>query len=146
MLFYIAQFFLSYVGTGLSDLIGRRPSGILGAILMIISTIVASTATSFYLFFVFGALMIGMLGWLWGVGDTYLSEFFQRSSPLDPFGIMVGGGRAASIAAPFLLGWGIATFGPTIPFMATSMLWVLTIVGYLIGPETYRRELEEIQL
>ena len=66
-LFYVAQFFLSYIGTGLSDLIGRRPAGILGALIMIVSTLVASTASSFDMFVVFGALMIGMLGWLWGL-------------------------------------------------------------------------------
>ena len=62
------------------------------------------------------------------------------------FGVMVGGGRVMLIAAPFLVGWGIMALGPTIPFMATAALWLLTIVGYLIGPETYGRELEEVQL
>jgi MFS transporter, putative metabolite:H+ symporter len=145
-LFYVAQFFLSYIGTGLSDVIGRRPAGILGAMIMIVSTLLASTASSFEVFFVFGALMIGMLGWLWGLGDTYLSEFFRTSLRGTTFGIMVGGGRVVSIAAPFLVGWGITVLGPTIPFMATAALWLLTIVGYLIGPETYSRELEEVQL
>jgi MFS transporter, putative metabolite:H+ symporter len=146
MLFYIVQFFLSYAGTGLSDLIGRRPAGILGAVTMIICTIVASTASSLGMFLAFGAIMIGMLGWLWGVGDTYLSEFFRTRLRATGFGIMVGGGRVVSIAAPFLVGWGIAKFGPTMPFLATSVLWVGTIVGYLLGPETSGRELEEIQL
>ena len=122
VLMYVAQFFLSYIGTGLSDAIGRRPSGILGALIMIVATLVASTANSFEMFFVFGALMIGMLGWLWGVGDTYLSEFFRTSLRGTSFGIMVGGGRVVSIAAPFLVGWGITALGPTIPFMATAAL------------------------
>jgi MFS transporter, putative metabolite:H+ symporter len=146
MLFYIVQFFLSYTGTGLSDLIGRRPTGILGAVIMIICTIVASTGSSLRIFVSFGALMIGMLGWLWGVGDTYLSEFFRTSLRATGFGIMVGGGRVVSIAAPFLVGWGIAKFGATTPFLASSVLWVGTIIGYLPGPETTGRELEEIQL
>jgi MFS transporter, putative metabolite:H+ symporter len=51
-----------------------------------------------------------------------------------------------SIMAPFLVGWGITTLGPTIPFAATAALWLLTILGYLIGPETYKRELEDVQL
>jgi putative MFS transporter len=146
MMFYVVQFFLSYVGTGLSDLIGRRPAGILGALIMIGCTVVASRTDDFTTFLIFGSLMIGMLGWLWGIGDTYLSEFFRTSLRATGFGIMVGGGRVASIAAPFLVGWGIAEFGPTIPFLATAGLWVLTIVGYLIGPETAGRELEEVQL
>jgi putative MFS transporter len=146
MMFYIVQFFLSYVGTGLSDLIGRRPAGIIGALIMIACTIVASRTDDFTTFLIFGSIMIGMLGWLWGVGDTYLSEFFRTSLRATGFGIMVGGGRVASIAAPFLVGWGIAEFGPTIPFLATAGLWIGTIIGYLIGPETSGRELEEVQL
>jgi putative MFS transporter len=146
MCFFVVQFVHSYVGTGLSDLIGRRPAGILGALIMIGCTVVASRTESFETFLVFGAIMIGMLGWLWGVGDTYLSEFFRTSLRATGFGIMVGGGRVASIVAPYLVGWGIAHYGPTIPFLATSGLWVLTIIGYLIGPETSGKELEEVQL
>ncbi|HEY7248145.1 MAG TPA: MFS transporter [Xanthobacteraceae bacterium] len=146
MLFYIVQFFLAYAGTGLSDLIGRRPAGILGALIMIGCTIVASTTDSFTTFAIFGAVMIGMLGWLWGIGDTYLSEFFRTTLRGTGFGIMVGGGRVASIFAPYLVGWGIAAFGPSIPFAATAALWIGTIIGYAIGPETSGRELEEVQL
>jgi putative MFS transporter len=146
MLFYIVQFFLAYAGTGLSDWIGRRPAGILGALIMIGCTIVASTTDSFHTFVIFGGIMIGMLGWLWGIGDTYLSEFFRTTLRGTGFGIMVGGGRTASIFAPYLVGWGIAVFGPTIPFLLTAVLWIFTIIGYLIGPETSGRELEEVQL
>ena len=146
VIFYVVQFFLSYVGTGLSDMIGRRPAGILGAIIMISCTIVASLTPSLTIFLIFGAIMVGMLGWLWGVSDTYMSEFFRTTLRGTGFGIMVGGGRTASIFAPFLVGWGITTLGPTIPFLATAGLWVLTIIGYAIGPETAGRELEEVQL
>jgi putative MFS transporter len=59
---------------------------------------------------------------------------------------MVGGGRLVSIAAPFLVGWGISVYGPTLPFLATSGLWVLTIIGYWMGPETAGRDLEAVQL
>ena len=146
MTFYIVQFFLSYVGTGLSDLVGRRPAGILGALIMMGCTVIASRTEDFNTFLIFGGIMIGMLGWLWGIGDTYLSEFFRTTLRTTGFGIMVGGGRVASIFAPFLVGWGIAEFGPTIPFLATAVLWVGTIIGYWIGPETSGRELEEVQL
>ncbi len=59
---------------------------------------------------------------------------------------MVGGGRIVSIGAPFLVGLGIAAYGPTIPFLATSVLWLGTILGYLLGPQTAGRELKEVQL
>ncbi|HET9801848.1 MAG TPA: MFS transporter [Candidatus Acidoferrum sp.] len=146
MIFYVVQFFLSYVGTGLSDLVGRRPAGIIGALIMMVCTVLASRTDDFTTFLFFGAIMIGMLGWLWGVSDTYMSEFFRTSLRATGFGIMVGGGRVASIFAPYLVGWGIAAYGPTIPFMATALLWIGTIIGYWIGPETAGRELEEIQL
>jgi putative MFS transporter len=146
LIFYIVQFFLSYVGTAIADFVGRRPAGIGGAIIMIICTVIASTTSSFGVFLIFGSLMIGMLGWLWGVGDTYISEFFRTTLRATSFGIMVGGGRMASIFAPVLVGWGIATYGATGPFLATAGLWILTIIGYAIGPETAGRELEEVQL
>jgi putative MFS transporter len=145
-LFYAAQFVLSFVGTALSDSIGRRPAGIIGALIMIGCTIAASLTNDFTTFLIFGGLMVGMLGWLWGIGDTYLSEFFRTSLRGTGFGIMVGGGRAVSIFAPYLVGVGIAEYGPTGPFLATSALWILTIIGYLMGPETARKELEEVQL
>jgi putative MFS transporter len=146
LLFYVVQFLLSYVGTGLSDLLGRRVAGIMGALIMIMATVVSATTSSFAVYLVFGGLMIGMLGWMWGVGDTYLSEFFRTERRGTGFGIMVGGGRTASIFAPWLVGLGIARLGPTIPFLATAALWVLPVVGYLLGPETSGRELEEVQI
>jgi putative MFS transporter len=146
MMFYVVQFFLSLFGTALSDAIGRRPAGILGAIIMIGCTVLASTAESLNGFLVYGGLMVGMLGWLWGIGDTYLSEFFRTSLRGTGFGIMVGGGRLVSILAPILVGWGMTEYGPTVPFLATAGLWVLSIIAYLIGPETSGRELEDVQL
>jgi len=146
IMFYVVQFFFSYLGTGLSDWIGRRPAGVIGALIMITTTILAATAGSLGVFLVFGAIQIAMLGWLWGVGDTYISEMFPTSIRGSCFGIAVGGGRVMSISAPFLVGAGIAEFGPTTPFLASAGLWVLTIVGYLLGPETSGKSLEQIEV
>jgi MFS transporter, putative metabolite:H+ symporter len=145
IMFYVAQFFFCYIGTGLADWIGRRPSGTVGAVVMIVSTVLAANAGSLSTFLVFGAVMIATLGWLWGVGDTYLSELFPTSIRGSAFGVSVGGGRLLSIFAPFLVGAGIDAFGgATVPFLISAGLWVLTIIGYLLGPETRGRELEEI--
>lgn len=142
--FYVAQFFFSYLGTGLSDWLGRRPVGIAGAVLMIGATVVAATASSLAIFLVFGTLMIALLGWLWGVGDTYVSELFPTRIRGRGFGLAVAGGRVAAMFAPLLVGAGITALGPTIPFLASAGLWLLTIIGYLLGPETHRKSLEQI--
>jgi MFS family permease len=145
IMFYVVQFFFSYLGTGLSDWIGRRPAGVIGAVIMITCTILAATASELEIFLIFGAIQIAMLGWLWGVGDTYLSEMFPTSIRGSAFGVGVGGGRVMSISAPFLVGAGITAFGPTTPFLASAGLWVLTIIGYLLGPETSGKPLEQIE-
>lgn len=145
ILFYAAQFFFSYLGTGLSELIGRRPSGVIAAVVMITATVVAATTNSLGVFLLFGGLMIAMLGWLWGLGDTYISEIFPTSVRGSAFGISVGGGRVLSIFAPYLVGVAIdAAGGASLPFLCTAGLWLLTIVGYLLGPETKGKELEQI--
>jgi putative MFS transporter len=143
--FYVVQFFFSYLGTGFSDWLGRRPVGIAGAVLMIGATVVAATTSSLAIFLVFGALMIALLGWLWGVGDTYISELFPTRIRGTCFGLAVGGGRFPAIFAPVLVGAGITAFGPTVPFLASAGLWLLTIVGYLLGPETRGKSLEQIE-
>ncbi len=144
--FYVVQFFFSFLGTGLADWLGRRPIGILGAVIMMIVTVFAATAEELNQFMIWGALMIAMLGWLWAVGDTYIAELFPTRIRGSAFGISIGGGRAVAIFAPFLVGIGIDTFGgATIPFLITAGLWVMTIIGYAIGPETAGKELEEIE-
>jgi MFS transporter, putative metabolite:H+ symporter len=145
IMFYAAQFFFAYIGTGLADWVGRRPAGILGAVVMIVSTLIGASTDSLPTFLVFGTLMIATLGWLWGVGDTYISELFPTSIRGSAFGIAVGGGRVPSIFAPFLVGAGIDAFGgATVPFLISAGLWLLTIAGYALGPETRGRDLEAI--
>lgn len=144
LLFYVAQFLFCYIGTFIADFVGRRQSAICGALVMMASTALGATSDSLGSYLVFGGISIAMLGWLWAVGDTYISELFPTALRGTGFGISVGGGRVVSIAAPFLVGWGMATFGPTIPYLAFTGLWILTIIGYAMGPETAGKELEEI--
>jgi MFS transporter, putative metabolite:H+ symporter len=56
----------------------------------------------------------------------------------------VGGGRLVSIAAPTVVGWGLTHYGLQAPYLALSGIWILTIIGYLAGPETKGKELEEL--
>jgi MFS transporter, putative metabolite:H+ symporter len=144
LLFFLLQFVFVYLGTALADWIGRRPSAILAGIIELTSTVLAATSHSLDRYLVFGAIAIATLGWLWGVGDTYVSELFPTVLRGTGFGIAVGGGRVVSIAAPTIVGWGITHYGLETPYLALAGLWVLTLVGYLLGPETKGKELEDL--
>ena len=144
LVFFLLQAVFAFVGTGLADRIGRRPSAILAAVIEIASTILAATSDSLAQYQVFGAVAIATLGWLWGVGDTYIAELFPTVLRGTGFGIAVGGGRVVSIAAPTVIGWAIMHYGLQTPYLALAGLWVLTVIGYLLGPETKGKELEEL--
>jgi MFS transporter, putative metabolite:H+ symporter len=144
LVFFLLQSVFAYLGTALADWVGRRPSAILAALIEIASTILAATSDSLAEYQVFGAVAIATLGWLWGVGDTYIAELFPTVLRGTGFGIAVGGGRVVSIAAPTVIGWAIMHYGLETPYLALAGLWVLTVVGYLMGPETKGKELEEL--
>ncbi|ETZ75944.1 sugar (and other) transporter family protein, partial [Mycobacteroides abscessus MAB_082312_2272] len=122
---------------------GDAPA-VLGALIEIASTAWGATSDTLPEYLVFGAISIATLGWLWGVGDTYVAELFPTVLRGTGFGIAVGGGRVVSIAAPALVGWAITHYGIQTPYLALSGLWILTIIGYLLGPETKGKELEDL--
>jgi putative MFS transporter len=142
--FFLLQAVFALLGTALADRIGRRPSAIIAAVIEVVSTILAATSDSLAEYQIFGAVAIATLGWLWGVGDTYISELFPTVLRGTGFGIAVGGGRVVSIAAPTVIGWAIMHYGLQTPYLALAGLWVLTVIGYLLGPETKGKELEEL--
>jgi MFS transporter, putative metabolite:H+ symporter len=144
LVFFVLQGVFAFLGTALADWIGRRPSAILAAVIEVAATILAATSDSLAEYQVFGAIAIATLGWLWGVGDTYISELFPTVLRGTGFGIAVGGGRIVSIAAPTVIGWGITRYGLETPYLALAGLWALTLVGYLLGPETKGKELEDL--
>jgi MFS transporter, putative metabolite:H+ symporter len=144
LVFFLLQAVFAFLGTALADWIGRRPSAILAALIEIASTVLAATSDSLAHYRVFGAIAIATLGWLWGVGDTYISELFPTVLRGTGFGLAVGGGRVVSIAAPTVIGWAIMHYGLQTPYLALGGLWILTIVGYLLGPETKGKELEAL--
>ncbi|MGD1237040.1 MFS transporter [Mycobacterium seoulense] len=144
LVFFLLQVVFVYLGTALADWVGRRPSAILAGVIELISTILAATSHALDRYLIFGAIAIATLGWLWGVGDTYVSELFPTVLRGTGFGIAVGGGRVVSIAAPAVVGWGITHYGLETPYLALAGLWALTLVGYSIGPETKGKELEDL--
>ena len=119
LVFFLLQVVFVYLGTALADWVGRRPSAILAGVIEFVSTILAATSHSLDRYLFFGAIAIATLSWLWGVGDTYISELFPTVLRGKGVGIAVGGGRVVSIAAP-------------------------AVVGYVIGPETKGKELEDL--
>jgi len=144
LVFFLLQVVFVYAGTALADAVGRRPSAILAAVIEIVSATLAATADSLAEYQVYAAISIATLGWLWGVGDTYISELFPTVLRGTGFGIAVGGGRIISIAAPTVVGWGITHYGLQTPYLALAGLWMLTIIGYLLGPETKGKELDDL--
>ena len=144
LVFFLLQGVFAYLGTALADWVGRRPSAMLAALIEIASTILAATSDSLPEYRLFGAVAIATLGWLWGVGDTYIAELFPTVLRGTGFGIAVGGGRVVSIAAPTVIGWAIMRYGLQTPYLALAGLWVLTLVGYLMGPETRGKELDDL--
>lgn len=144
LVFFLLQAVFAYVGTALADWVGRRPSAILAALIEVVFTVLAATSDSLAQYQIFGAVAIATLGWLWGVGDTYIAELFPTVLRGTGFGIAVGGGRIVSIAAPTVIGWAIMRYGLQTPYLALAGLWVLTLVGYLLGPETKGKDLDDL--
>lgn len=144
LVFFLLQVVFVFLGTALADRFGRRPSAVLGAIIAAGSSILAATSDSMAEYQVYGAISIATLGWLWGVGDAYISELFPTVLRGTGFGVAVGGGRIVSIAAPTVVGWAIGHYGVQAPYLALSAIWLLTVVGYLLGPETKGKELDDL--
>lgn len=142
LVFFLLQAVFVFLGTAFADWVGRRPSAILAALIEVVATVLAATSDSLAQYQIYGAVAIATLGWLWGVGDTYIAELFPTVLRGTGFGIAVGGGRVVSIAAPTIVGWAITRYGLQPPYLALGGLWVLTVIGYLLGPETKGKELE----
>lgn len=144
LVFFLLQVVFAFLGTALADRFGRRPSAVLGAVIAASSSILAATSDSLAEYQVYGAISIATLGWLWGVGDAYISELFPTVLRGTGFGAAVGGGRIVSVAAPTVVGWAIGHYGVQAPYLALSAIWLLTVVGYLLGPETKGKELDDL--
>jgi MFS transporter, putative metabolite:H+ symporter len=43
-----------------------------------------------------------------------------------------------------VIGWSIMHYGLQAPYLALGGLWVLTVIGYLLGPDTKGKELEDL--
>lgn len=143
-IFYVAMLIWPFVGARVSDRIGRRPAGIGGAIVLAIASIIAFSTHSLAIFVIAQVFGIGLLGWMWSVGETYASELFPTRLRATGFGFGVSIGRVPAIAGPLVTGVMADQIGIGNVAKWFALIWVFLIVGYLIGPETKGKSLAEL--
>jgi MFS transporter, putative metabolite:H+ symporter len=59
--------------------------------------------------------------------------------------LSVGAGRIVSVAAPTIGGALASSIGLGGGFEIAACLWVLLVIGFIIGPETKGKKLEQIE-
>jgi putative MFS transporter len=87
---------------------------------------------------------IGMLGWTWSVGETYVAELFPTRLRATGFGLGVSIGRIPAIAGPLVTGIMANQIGIGNVARWFALIWVFLIIGFLIGPETKGRPLADL--
>jgi putative MFS transporter len=143
-IFYAAMIGWPFVGAFLADRIGRRPAGILGAVVLVTGSLVAFSTHSLAVYVVAQVFGIGCLGWTWSVGETYVSELFPTRLRATGFGLGVSIGRIPAIAGPLVTGIMADQIGIGNVAKWFALIWVFLIIGYLLGPETKGRPLAEL--
>jgi len=142
--FYGAMAVWPVVGGLAAERFGRRPAAIGGAVVLAVASVIAFSSGSLAVFVVAEVFGIGLLGWTWAVANTYVAELFPTSLRATGFGLCVAIGRLPSIAGPVLTGVliGSAGLAPVAKWFAA--VWILYVIGFLLGPETRGRTLAEL--
>lgn len=81
----------------------------------------------------------------WTIGIAYVNEIFPAAIRGSGFGLSVGAGRIVSVAAPTIGGALAGSIGLGGSFKIAACLWLLLVAGFLLGPETRGRKLEQIE-
>jgi MFS transporter, putative metabolite:H+ symporter len=144
MAFYLAMAIWPFLGARAAERFGRRPAAIAGAIVLAGSSVIGFSTGSLLVFAIAQVFGIGLLGWTWAVGQTYVAELFPTALRGTGFGLGVAFGRIPSIARPVLTGSLIGSVGLPTLAKCFAVLWLLYIGAFLIGPETRGRRLEEL--
>ncbi len=100
MAFYVAMAIWPFVGAATAERVGRRPAAIAGAIVLALTSIIAFSTHHLVVFAIAQVFGIGLLGWTWSVGQTYVAELFPTEVRGTGFGLGVAFGRIPSIAGP----------------------------------------------
>ncbi len=144
MVFYVAMAIWPFVGAAVAERVGRRPAAIAGAVTLAVASIIAFSTHHLLVFAIAQVFGIGLLGWTWAVGQTYVAELFPTEVRGTGFGLGVAFGRIPSIAGPVLTGTLIGSIGLAPIAKWFAVLWLLYIVAFLVGPETRGRSLAEL--
>ena len=144
MAFYGAMTVWPFAGAVAAERFGRRPAAIAGAIVLALSSIVAFSTHTLLVFAIAQLFGIGLLGWTWSIGQTYVAELFPTRVRGTGFGLGVAFGRIPSIAGPVLTGTLIGSVGLATLAKWFAVLWLVYIVAFVIGPETRGRSLAEL--
>ena len=123
---------------------GRRPAAVAAAITLATTSIIAFSTHRLVVFAIAQVFGIGLLGWTWSIGQTYVAELFPTEVRGTGFGLGVAFGRIPSIAGPVLTGTLIGSLGLATIAKWFAVLWLLYIVAFLVGPETRGRSLAEL--
>jgi putative MFS transporter len=115
-----------------------------GAVVLAVCSVIGFSTSHLLVFALAQVFGIGLLGWTWSVGQTYVAELFPTALRGTGFGLGVAFGRIPSIAGPVLTGSLIGSVGLPTLAKCFAVLWVLYIAAFLIGPETRGRRLEEL--
>jgi putative MFS transporter len=142
--FYVAMIAWPFVGARIADRFGRRPAGILGAVIIACGSLTAFSTHSLAVYVVAQVFGIGGLGWTWSVGETYVAELFPTRLRATGFGLGVSIGRIPAIAGPLVTGAMAAQIGIGNVAKWFALIWVFLIVGFLMGPETRGKSLAEL--
>ena len=142
----ISYFVLAILAAWLSDIVGRRPTAVVSAVIAGIGGVAMFTTHSTGTFLAIGLVAYpAWVGLTWTIGIAYVNEIFPTSVRGSGFGLSVGAGRITSIAAPTIGGALAGSIGLGGGFKIAAGLWLLLVIGFLLGPETKRKTLEEIQ-
>lgn len=144
MIFFGAMVVWPWIAAWLAERIGRRPTGVIGGICLATGSIIGFSTHSLGVFIAAQVFGIGMLGFTWSVGLTYVAELFPTRVRGTGFGLSVAIGRLPAIAGPVLTGTLISSLGLGTIAKIFAVLWLLFIIAFIIGPETKGRQLEEI--
>jgi putative MFS transporter len=144
LIFFGAMAIWPWIGSYAAERLGRRPSGVIGAVGIVIGILVGFSTKSLTLFVIAEVFGIGMLGFTWSVGLTYVAELFPTRVRGTGFGLSVAVGRFPAIFGPLVAGALISSLGLATIAKLFSILWILYIAAFILGPETKGRTLEEI--